>query len=108
MDDTGPSPLAIASLVCGVLALVGHGCCCLPIISYVAPFLVITFEMVALILGFVARSQAAEQGRSEPLAMAGIGLAIAAILMSLLYLMMMGGLFMAYLGVVFAAIATGQ
>lgn len=108
MDDTGPSPLAIASAVCGALALVGHGCCCLPIISYIAPMVVVTLELVGLILGFVARSQAAQEGRSEPVALAGIGLSIAAILVSIVYVMMMGGLVMAYLGLVFAAIATGQ
>ena len=84
MDDKPNNPLSIVSAIFGVLAILAHCGCCIPIVSYVAWFFVILFELVALVTGFVARSQA----DGEPDMMANVGLATGAVavLMSIAYI----------------------
>ena len=107
MNEQG-NVMSTISVVCGVLALFGHGCCCLPIISYIAPFIVIVLEILAIVTGFVARNQAAELGESDPLATLGLALGVIAVLMSLAYVVMFGGLIFAYiLAILGIAVAGG-
>ncbi len=84
MEEKTTNPLAIVSLVAGILAILGHGCCCIPFVGAIFGILVLILEVVAIVTGFIARSKA-EEGQSEPLAMAGIAAGIVAVLMSIAY-----------------------
>jgi hypothetical protein len=106
-DAPQTNTLAIASLVFAMLAILGHGCCCLPIISYIAPFFVVAFEVLGLVLGLVAWSKR-DPERGEPMAMVGIVASVVAMLMSLAYLLLFGGVILAYMVAVVAMVASGQ
>lgn len=106
MND-GQNVMGTVSAVCGFLAVIGHGCCCLPIISYIAPFIVIVLEIVALATGFLARSQAAQLGESDLMATIGLLLAVIAILMSIGYVVLFGGAIFAYILLVFGLAISG-
>lgn len=90
MEEKSTNPIAIVSLVAGILAIVGHGCCCIPFIGSFFGILVVILEVVAIVTGFVANSQK-EEGTSEPLALAGIGTGIVAVLMSVAYFVLVFG-----------------
>jgi hypothetical protein len=81
VEEKTLNPLAVVSLVAGVLAIVGHVCCCC---STILGIPLILLELVAIITGFIANSQK-EEGESEPLALAGIATGIFAILMNIAY-----------------------
>lgn len=107
MND-GQNTMGMISAVCGILAILGHGCCCLPIISYIAPFLVIILEMAAIITGVMARQQAAAQGGTDGLAMVGILSGSLAVLMSIGYVLLFGAAIFAYIAGIVAMVVLGQ
>ena len=90
MEEKSLNPLSIVSLVAGILAIVGHGCCCIPFIGSFFGILVMILEVVAIITGVIANSQK-EPGTSEPLALAGIGTGVVAMLMSVAYFVLVFG-----------------
>lgn len=104
MDDKPLNPLAVMSLVAGVLALVGHCGCCIPIVSYVAPFFVVVLEVTGFVLGMVARSQAEEP---DPIATAGIATSVVAAVLSLAMVALMVGVILLY-GVGAVAVLASQ
>ncbi len=92
--------MGMVSAVTGILAVLGHGCCCLPIVSYFAPFLVIILEIVSLITGVLARQQAAQNGETDGLAMVGLISGGIAVLMSIAYVLLFGSVIVGYLALI--------
>jgi len=77
-----PNNLAMASLVCGVLSLLGTGCCCIPILNYLAMALYpLTFILmiVGIVTGFMGRSQAAQTGEGGQNATIGLAASFGAL-----------------------------
>jgi len=107
MND-GQNTMGMISAVCGILAILGHGCCCLPIISYIAPFLVVVLEVVAIVTGMMARQQAAAQGGTDSLAMVGILTGSLAVLMSIGYVLIFGAAIVAYIAAIVGVVVLGQ
>lgn len=87
MEEKSINPLSIVSLVAGILAIVGHMCCCVPFIGVFFGILVMILEVVAIVTGFLARSQA-EEGQSDPLALAGIATGLGAAVISLIWILL--------------------
>jgi hypothetical protein len=83
MSEGGSGVLGTVSAVAGFLALVGHCACCIPIVNYIAPFLVILLEIVAIVTGFVARSQS---GGTDSMANVGLASGALAALTSLAFI----------------------
>ena len=91
------SPLGAVSVVLGSIALVGHICCCIPIVSYAADFLIPLLEVATLVTGVMAYQEAKASGEDATLPMVGIGLGIGAVCVTLLYLLVVLGLMAAIL-----------
>lgn len=87
MEEKSINPLSVVSLVAGILAIVGHMCCCVPFIGVFFGILVMILEVVAIVTGFIARSQA-EEGQSEPLALAGIATGAGAAVISIIWILL--------------------
>ncbi len=81
--EAGPNAFAIASVVSGALTFLGSGCCCVPIVSLVAGFVVPVLGLVAVITGILGMMQAAETGSGRGLSIAGIGLGVVGVLVAL-------------------------
>lgn len=107
MND-GQNAMGMVSAVCGILAVLGHGCCCVPIISSIAPFLVIALEIVAIVCGLLARKQAAAQGETDGRAMIGLVSGALAILMTITYVVVFGSAIVAYLLLVVGLVIAGN
>jgi hypothetical protein len=74
--------LAMISVGTGAAALLGSGCCCLPIASMIAQFLVPVLATTAIITGAIALQSVAEQGGGG-LAKTGIGLGISTFILNI-------------------------
>lgn len=72
MNSEGPNPLAIASLVCGVISIL-TACCC-----YGLPF-----NVLGLILGIVAVFTIPPEGSGKGLAYGGIAASIVSFLITI-------------------------
>lgn len=90
MEKKTLNPLSIVSLVAGILAILGHGCCCIPLIGVLFGLLVVLLEVVAIVTGVIANAQK-EEGQSEPLAIAGIATGAVAALMSIVFFVLSFG-----------------
>ena len=91
MDGT-PNQAATISVVTGGLAFVGNGCCCIPIISYLAAVVVPALAVVAIVTGGLGLSAASTgDGEGRGAAMVGMSLGILTLLMDI-------GMVMALLG----------
>jgi hypothetical protein len=78
--------LGTVSAVCGVLSLLGTGCCCIPLINYIAMLvfpLTMVLMIVGLVTGFMGRSNAAATGGNPQMANIGLGASIGAIVLFL-------------------------
>jgi hypothetical protein len=106
--NEGQNAMGMVSAVCGILAVLGHGCCCVPIVSSIAPFLVIALETAAIVCGVLARQQAAAKGETDGRAMIGLVSGGLAILMTLAYVLLMGSAVVAYLALVLGLAVAGN
>ncbi len=98
----GQSSMGMISAVSGVLAVLGHGCCCMPFIGMFSAFLVIALEAVAIITGVLARKEAAAKGEIDGRARIGLVSGAIAILITVVYAVVIGSAFVAYLFMVVA------
>ncbi len=76
------------ALICGVLAIFAHGCCCIPLVVYIAPFIIFTLEYMAISNGREAMALADAEGKSDPMALGGVIAGGFALLMSLSWIAM--------------------
>jgi len=82
----------MASVVLGSVALFGHVCCCIPIVSYAADFLIPLCEIGAIIVGLMALQEAKQLNEDPTMAKVGIGLGGAAICVSLMFIVFVFGI----------------
>ena len=74
--NSGSNTMAQVSVATGAASLLGSGCCCLPLVSYIAMAIVPPLAIAAIVTGVMAQSSAAEHGGGG-MAKLGIGLGIA-------------------------------
>lgn len=65
--------IATVSAGLGVAALLGTGCCCVPLVNYLAYLAVPVLALAAVVTGIVGMSQANTSGVGKSQAMVGIG-----------------------------------
>lgn len=77
-SDGGVNGLAVGSLICGGIAMLGSGmvCCCLPL-TFIFSFISAPLGLAGLVIGIVALSQLKKRPGQE-----GKGMAIAGIILS--------------------------
>ena len=81
--DNNNNVLAIISLVLGIMAIVGQICNCVPLVNYAAMVLLPMLGIAAIITGGIGISKAnTMDGEGKPLAMAGVGLGCASLLVT--------------------------
>lgn len=97
-DAGGPASaetnvLAVVSIITGGLAFLSSGCCCIPIASIFAAVVLPLLSLIGIVTGMLGLGQAKVSGQGKGLAMAGIGLSGAAVLvaLSILLLTFVGG-----------------
>ncbi len=69
------NPFAAVSLGAGILSMVGNGCCCIPIVNYLAIFaypLTFLLMVAALVTGVLGVLRARQNGEGMPLAIVGL------------------------------------
>lgn len=72
LDQPTSNVLATISAVLGVLSVLGSGCCCVPIVSYLAMVIVPMLALGAIVTGFVGRSQVENTGAGGTESLIGI------------------------------------
>lgn len=102
MSTSSSNSLGLASLICGVLALVFLflNCCGIPVVGMLSPVLAV----LALVLGWVARSQAPDDSQGT----AGAALGCVTLILYTLLMLAVFGLVGAYIAGVAALIAFGN
>ena len=90
------NPFGIISIVTGVLALLGQGCCCVPLISILAllayPLTIILF-ITSVATGIVGIMRARSSGESVALPAAGLAINGVTFLLFVLLLLIQGASF---------------
>jgi hypothetical protein len=66
----------IVSLVLGIVSILSVGCCCIPIVSYLAMLLVPILAIATIITSGVALSAARAEGENQVPAIAGLVMGI--------------------------------
>jgi hypothetical protein len=83
-EGGGSNTMALVSAISGALAIVGTGCCCVPIVSCFAQLIVPVLALVAIVTGILGMSKANELGGTgKGMAMAGIGMGVGAFLLGI-------------------------
>jgi hypothetical protein len=67
-----PNTIATVSAVLGGLSFVGSGCCCVPLLNYIAMILVPLLATAAIVTGIIGRSKVAETGSGGTASLVGI------------------------------------
>ena len=95
----GTNQMAMASLVCGGVSIASSICCCVPLISIVAVFVVPTLGLAAIVtgvLGLQAANKMGGTGKTESIVGIVLGsFGVAAGLISVVMLIVYGGLMLA-------------